>query len=203
MMESNFNHEQSLTLINEMINRARNNVKKEGTVSLLYWGYVTATLAVVNCVLLNTLIEPYQSVWIWSLMIPAGVVSYFLERRMNRKMLVKTHIDKIAGMVWMGFLISFMVFTIVIHTVNIKFDIWQIFMLNLPVVLIMLGTGQFVSACIYRNRMWYAIAALTWIGAVSCVFLDVDMQFIVFAVCMILGFVLPGHILNVIDRKSK
>jgi MFS family permease len=202
-MDENLTHEQSLALINEMIHRARNNVKKGGTYSMIFWGYLTAALAIINFVLLHTLNEPTHSFWIWWFMLPAGAVSYFIERRVKRETLVKTHIDKIGVMVWMGFLISFAVFTIVMHSVNIRFDIWQVFMMNLPVVLIMLGMGQFVSACIYRNNIWYAIAALTWSGAILCAFMDVDKQFIVFAVCMIIGFVVPGHIINVTERKSK
>jgi hypothetical protein len=201
-MDTNFNHEQSLTLINEMILRARNNVKKGGTYSMIFWGYCTAALAIINCVLLNTLNNPEQSFWVWFFMLPACAVSYFIERKVYRETLVKTHIDMIGGMVWAGFLISFAVFTCIIHTVSHKFEVYQIFMLNIPVIMIMLGMGQFVSACIYRHKMWYAIASMTWAGAVVCAFFDVDMQFIVFAVCAILGFAIPGHILIHQTKKS-
>jgi MFS family permease len=201
-MEENLNHEQSLSLINEMINRARNNVKMEGAYSLIYWGYLTASLAITNCVLMHTMEDPKLSFWIWWLMLPAGLVSYFIERRTKRKTLVKTHIKKKEKMVWMGFLISFMVFTVVINIIHFNVEISQIFMLNTPALMIMVGMGQFISACIYRHKMWYAIAALTWSGAVACAFLRVDIQFIVFAVCMVLGFAVPGHILNVMERKS-
>ena len=109
-MDTNFNHEQSLTLINEMINRARNNVQKGWTYPMIFWGYLTAVLAVINCVLLNALNNPNQSFWVWWMMPPAGLISYFIERRVHRETLVKTHIDKIAAKVWYGFLISFVVF---------------------------------------------------------------------------------------------
>jgi len=201
-MESNFNHEQSLSLINEMINRARNNVKQGGVYSLIYWGYVTAALAVINSVLLNTLSNPSQSFWIWGLMLPAGVVSYFIERYMNRKTLVKTHIDAIGSMVWLGFFSSFVVFTIVIHTLHFNFNLYQIFMINTPALMIMVGMGQFITACVYRHKLWYIVALITWVGAVACAFLKVDMQFIVFAACMVFGFAVPGHILNYQAKKS-
>ena len=201
-MDTNFNHEQSLALINEMINRARNNVKHEGAYSLIFWGYVTAALAIINSVLLNTLNQPQQSNWVWSLMIPAFVVSFFMQRRIDRKRLVKTHIDKIAGNVWGGFLISYVVFEMVIFSTAFRFDTQVIFMLNIPVIMIMVGLGQFISACIYRHKMWYAFAALTWTGAVVCVFLPLYLQFIDFATCMILGFAVPGHILIHQAKKS-
>jgi hypothetical protein len=201
-MDTNLNHEQSLSLINEMISRAQNNVKHGGGLSLIYWGYLTAVLAILNCVLLNMHNDGYLSFWVWSLMLPAGVVSYFIQRRESRKTLIKTHIEKIGGMVWLGFLISFVVFTVVIHMMNYNFKINQIFMLNTPALMIMVGMGQFVTACVFRQKMWYATAVLTWAGAAVCAFLAVDMQFIAFAVCMILGFAIPGHILNYQAKKS-
>jgi len=201
-MDTNFNHEQSLSLINEMISRAQNNVKQGGAYSLIYWGYVTAVIAIINSVLMNTLNNPSQSFWVWGLMLPAGVVSYFIARFVDRKSLVKTHIDKIGGMVWLGFFFSFVIFTIVIHTLHFNFNLYQLFMLNTPALIIMVGMGQFVTACVYRHKLWYTIAAMTWAGAVACAFLNVDMQFIVFAACMILGFAIPGHILNYQAKKG-
>ena len=201
-METNFNHEQSLALINEMINRAQNNVKMNGGNSLIYWGYFTAVVAILNCILMHTLSNPKQSFLIWCLMLPAAVGSYFIERRIHMKTLVKTHIEKIGGMVWLGFFISFVVFIIVINMVNFRFEIPQVFMLNTPVIIIMVGMGHFISACVFRQKMWYAIAALTWAGAVTSAFLYVDMQFIVFAVCMVVGLAIPGHILNYKAKKS-
>ena len=201
-MDTNFNHEQSLTLINEMIARARNNVRMNGAYSLIFWGYLTAVIAVANCVLLHTLNHPQQSFWIWSLMLPACAVSYMIERRIDRKTLVKTHIDKIGGMVWVGFLISFVVFMVVINTVSLMYESQRVFMLNTPVIMIMVGMGQFITACVFRQKMWYAIAALTWAGAVVCAFLGVDIQFMIFAACMIIGFAIPGHVLSHQAKKS-
>jgi hypothetical protein len=203
-MDTNFNHEQSLSLINEMIKRAQNNVRQGSSYSLIYWGYLTATFAIINCVLLNTHIlkDPRQSFWIWALMLPAGVVSYFIERRAHRKSLVRTHIDRIGGMVWVGFFISFLVFMAVLQTANFALGAYQVFLLNTPVILIMIGMGQFITACVFRHKMWYAIALLTWTGAVVCAFLATDMQFIVFAACMIFGLAIPGHVLNYQSKKN-
>jgi len=199
-METNFNHEQSLTLITEMINRARNNVKIKGAYSLIFWGYVVAALAIVQAILFNLLSDPMQSAFVWVAMIPAVAVGYGIERRIERKTLVKTHIDKIGSMIWAGFLISFVAFTIVIHAVRIKFELEQIFMLNIPVVMILLGMGQFITACTFRAKLWNLSAAFSWLAAIACTFVRIDVQFIIFAACMIVGFVIPGHILN---RQSK
>ena len=201
-MDANFNHEQSLTLINEMIQRAQNNVRKGKTYSMIFWGYVIAAAAVTNSVLIYTLSNPNQSFLIWLVTVPAFVVSYFIERSDTRAVLVKTHIDKIGSMVWTGFAVSIYVFLAVIFTIAFQIKAPAIFQLITPVILVMVGMGQFVTACVYRSKAWYWVAALFWAGAVVCAFLDVDMQHIVLSACMLFGFIIPGYLLNHKAKKS-
>jgi len=201
-METNLNHEQSLALINEMICRAQNNVQKKGTYLMIYWGYVTALVAILHSVLLLTLNDPNRSGYVWLLMFPAGVISYFIERQIHRETLVRTHIDKIGAMVWYSFLISYFVFMAVIFTVGLKYEIYGAFRLITPVILTMVGMGQFVTACIYRSKIWYITAALVWAGAIICAFFKSDVQLMIFAACMLIGFVVPGHLLNRQAKKS-
>ena len=194
-METKFNHEQSLTLIGEMINMARNNVQKERTYPVIYWGCVVAIAATANFVLMHTLDNPNVSFSVWLLMIPSAAVSYFIDRRIDRSSLVKTHIDKIGNAVWKGFGIGIVVFLTVIYTVAYKFKAPQILILINPVIMGMVGTGQFTSACIYRFKPWYWIAALFWLGAVACAFSPQDVQFLILAACMIGGYIIPGCML--------
>jgi len=201
-MGTNFNHEESLSLINEMINRARNNVQQERKYSILYWGYITSGLAILIYVLLHTLSNPYNSFWVWSLMIPAAIVSGFIDRHIKRKTLVKTHIDKIGDMVWKGYSMGAAVFLIVIFSAAFKNHTSDLFLLITPVILIMVGICEFATACIYRYKLWYWVAALFGVGAICCVFLRADLHMIVLAVCMVLGFVVPGHILIHQEKKS-
>ena len=201
-MEENFNHEQSLTLINEMIVRAQNNVNKGKAYSFMILGYVLAVCAVAIYVLLHTLSNPNQSFWVWLVVLPAMVAMHFIERRVNGAKLVKTHIEKIGGMVWAGFGISCFVFLTVVFTIAFKLDTNTVFLLCTPVILTFVGMGQFITACVFRNKMWYSVAAVFWAGALTCTFLSGDMQMIVFAVCMLLGYVVPGHLLIHKAKKS-
>ena len=194
-MESNFNHEQSLTLINEMIHRARNNFNVRGE-SFIFWGYLTAAIAVAQSILLNIQNLPVDSACVWFLMIPALVPGYFIERRSRRKTLAKTHIDRIAGMIWAGFFISVIVFSAVIHTVALKTGLWNVYLTNIPAMITMYGMGLFITAGVLRFKIWYAFAAFCWMGAIACIFSPFDVQFLIFALCMLVGMALPGHILN-------
>ena len=209
-MESNFNNgrgeacprpEESLTLINEMIIRARNNVIIKGY-SLIYWGYVTAVLAIANFILWHILDNGDKSFYVWLIMVPAVVVGYFIELRNQRKKLVKTHIDRIVSMIWAGFFISMVVFTVIFHVIAHRTESLNIFALNIPVMLTMFGMGHFVTACAFRFKIWYTFAVVCWAGAITCAFLKADMHLIIFAVCMIVGLAVPGHVLNHQAKKG-
>jgi len=202
-METNFSHEQSLALINEMIHRAWNNVQVERRYPVLFWGYTVAVAAVANFVLLQTLSNPNQSFFVWLMVIPAWVVSYFIDRQIDRTALRKTHIDKIGNMVWKGFGIASILFTGIITIFALRIKDFNIMLLINPAMMAMIGICEFASACIYRYKSWCWVAALFWAGAISCAFLPVDRQFVVLALCMVLGFVLPGHLCYRQQKQQK
>ena len=201
-MEKNLNHEESLMIISEMINRARNNVQNERTYSMIFWGYTIAVVALVNFVLFNTLENFYQSFLVWFAVIPAWGISYLIERRIDRTALVKTHIDKISDMIWKGFGIGTIVIMVSFFATSVLTKTFIFMMLTNPIIMCMIGICEFATAVVYRYNKWYWVAALFWTGAVICVFLNVDKQFIVLAVCMLCGFVIPGHLLNHQSKKN-
>jgi len=201
-MDKNFNHEESLSLINEMISRARNNFQKEKLYSMMYWGYLVACTAIANFVLLQVLSNPNHSFLVWLIVIPGWVVSYLIDRNVNRAILVKTHIDNIGNVLWKGLGIGILVFIVAVYVVAFRTNNFYVVFLINPIIMIMIGLCEFVSARIYQYKPWYWVAILFWISAILCAFLAVDWQFIVLAICMILGFVVPGHLLNYQAKKS-
>ena len=50
-MNTSFNSEQSLALIHEMIQQARNNFGKAPSKTMIFWGYLVAFTAIVNVIL--------------------------------------------------------------------------------------------------------------------------------------------------------
>jgi hypothetical protein len=201
-MEKNFNHEESLALINEMINRAQNNYQKNAMHSMIFWGYAVASIAIINCILMHLLSNSNLSFLVWLSIIPCWVATYFIDRHVARITLVKTHFDKITHLVWKGFGIGTFLFVACIFVVAHRINDYDIMELITPVMMIMVGICEFVMGSIYRYKAWYLVAILFWGSAITCSFLDVDLQFIILAACLIAGFVIPGHLLNHQARKS-
>jgi len=202
-MDTKINHEESLALINEMIHQARNNFQKERTHPImLFWGYLVTCIALANSVLLHILSNPHYSYWVWLVTIPGMLVSYFIRKKVNRKELVKTHIDNIGNMLWRGYLIGIYVFLVAIYILAFRMNSFSVMLIINPVILSIIGICEFVSARIYRYKPWYWVAVIFWLSALICAFLNVDLQFIVLAICMLFGFVIPGHLLNYQAKKS-
>jgi uncharacterized membrane protein len=213
-MDTKLTEQQSLALINEMINRARHNVRKGAASSIILNGYAVAGIAIVNFLLLRLL--PAEalnySFFIWCLMIPVGVLDRYVDRRVDKQSLVKTEIDYIISSAWRGFVVSIVGLLIAIFTIGFFFRAWQVFFLITPTIMLMVAIAEFVMAKACRFKPFFLGAVSFWTGAMLCLALFFlpelsplmgrDWQFIILAACMIAGFIIPGYKLNKLAEHS-
>ncbi|MFT3995212.1 MAG: hypothetical protein QM660_12945 [Dysgonomonas sp.] len=206
-MDNKFNEKDSLQVINEMIAQTRNNIQIGAANPMIFCGYFVAIVAICNIILLETLDKPYYSFWIWLLMIPMSLIERcFISRKKNKSAIVRTPIDRIISKIWIGFACCIVVLLISIFSLISISDNWIFTILITPVILTLTGFGQFISGYATRFAPFVRGAYVFWVGAVLAItlaygiFNSQTIQFIILAVCMIVGFVIPGHILN---RKAK
>ena len=208
-METKFTEQESLAIINEMIDRARNNVQKTNSNRLIYNGCAVALVAILNFMLLKLLPEARQeqSYLVWWLMVPSAFISKYIVNRTDRSAIVKTQIDGIISALWNGFGISNIVLLVILFAFATALDTWHYFAVITPIIMIMTALVEFgmAKACRFKPFFWGAIGF--WIGALlACLFTfllqDNAIQFPVLALCMILGFVVPGHQLNKLAKEN-
>ena len=204
-METKFTEQESLSLINEMIKQARNNFQKGSGNSMIFHGLLVSVIAILNVVLafvfkkLN--IDPNLTFWIWCLMIPAIYIGQLIDKKIERESIVKTHLDSIMSTTWNGFMISICLFLMVIFSIGFGRNFFYLFYLINPVILLLIGLAEFVSAKTYRFRPYLYGAVLMWIGTLVCTAMiwtseTVTYQLLILALCMFFGFVIPGYQLN-------
>ncbi|MDR1886773.1 MAG: hypothetical protein LBQ70_02550 [Prevotellaceae bacterium] len=208
-METKFTEQESLAVISEMIDRARNNIQKGSANTMIFNGCTVAFVAVANFALLHLLPEECRnkSFMVWWLMVPFSVVDHFMKRGIDRSAIVKTHIDSIIKAIWRGFGTSIVVLLVVIFSASYAFDKWTYTLFITPVIMIMVGIAQFAMSKVCRYRPFFWSAVYFWAGAVLCSFTYCvlkrgDLHFLILAVCMIVGFVIPGYILNKKAEKN-
>jgi hypothetical protein len=212
-MDSKFTEQESLAVITEMIDRARHNVQKGSGTFMIYWGAMVAIMALLNVALVYILhcmsISPNLSFHIWWIMLPAWIVSFILEHKRDKRTLVKSHIDTIISSVWSAFGISIAIFLLMIFGLAYSLQVYDHFYLINPVIILLMGIGEFITAkaCRFRPFLYGAIAM--WAGSLACALAvmlfkngnGVLVQFLILAACMIIGFVVPGYKLNKLAQE--
>ncbi|MDR3253220.1 MAG: hypothetical protein LBT35_06645 [Tannerella sp.] len=208
-MESKLSEQESIAVINEMIDRVQNNIRKGSGNSMIYWGYAVAFTAMLNFILLffpagagGAFFDGAWAFHVWWLMLPFAAISFRLEWKRNKEAIVKTHLDSIIKSIWHGFTISYMVVLGVIFSLCLYENTWWLCFFIPPVVLVLTGFGNYVTAQVSRFKPFKYGAFCMFVGAVICAApaiieeLPSRYQFLVLAVSMILGFVIPGTMLN-------
>ena len=105
-METKLTEQESLKIINEMIIQARNNFQKGSGNSMIFYGLLVFITAIINLILIFFLykmnINPNISFWIWCIMIPGIFIGRLIDKKVERKAMVKTHLDSISSSTWNG-----------------------------------------------------------------------------------------------------
>ncbi|MDR0543275.1 MAG: hypothetical protein LBH19_13835 [Dysgonamonadaceae bacterium] len=201
-METKFTEQESLSLITEMITKARNNFQKRSGDSMIFSGILVSVTALLNVALAFILDHPNQSFWIWCIMIPGSFVNNYIRQRNRKEALVKTHIDSIITFAWIGFACAVGVILAVIFGLGFGRKMYEVFHLINPSILVMTGLAEFVTAKACRFKPYFYGSLIMWAGSIACVgifwisYNPVIVQFFILALCMITGFVVPGYQLN-------
>jgi hypothetical protein len=199
-MENKFNEQESLQLIADMINQARNNFSRGAGNSMLFWGYTLAALAILTCVLLVLLNSPL-AYSVWALTVPLFFINYFYSRKRYKKALVKSPVDKVIGNVWTSvFLVIFMIIFICYYSAY-GFESEIPYLLIVPLIMAAGGSALYITAKLCRFKPYAYGGIAFWASSILCVLISVAMgrieaQFVIFALCSIIGYVIPGHIAN-------
>lgn len=203
MKNENFNEQDSLKLINEMISQAKNNIQIGSANGVIRSGYAASTIALLNIMLMHFLPNPVLSFFAWTLMIPVSIIGYYIDKKKDRSGIVKTHIDRIIHKTWIAFSYSVWLLVLTITSVSLIFDTWVFTVLIMPVILTLTGLAQYITGIACKFKPFIYGAFIFGAGAIMCILLIVVAknyfavgQFVILIICMISGFCIPGHILN-------
>lgn len=205
-METKPNQQDSLRIINEMIAEARNTFTEGNAKTMINMGYIVATISILNIVLLYTLSTPSYSFFIWLLMLPITLIDSYLSKKRRQKTGATTHLEKIISAVWGAYGISMIVLLTIIFSFVYITDKWEYVALITPVILTFLGMAQCVTAIVCKYKPYKIAAYVFWLGALICIFIVLTpyavLQFVVLAICMILGFVVPSRLISKVSARN-
>lgn len=176
--------EQSLLLITRMIRQAQGNVKRNA-IYLILWG-ITITIANLGMFILMWVGYPRPYV-VWLLSIPAWIATIYISLKHGKEATMRTHLDRINALLWYSY--GVVILAIVMFGFKINYQ------LN-PVILLVSAVPAFVSGAIINFRPLTVGGILFWVFGVVCFLLEGPWQYLIGAVAVTTGHLVPGLMLR-------
>ncbi|MFZ2905813.1 MAG: hypothetical protein WAZ98_06395 [Cyclobacteriaceae bacterium] len=181
----NLSAQQSLDLITSMIRQAKGNIQKSGFFFLLWgWTIVIANLGVYFMLEFTDIENPFL---IFSITIPAAITSMIYGMKQGKKITAPTVLDSIHMWLWIGFGINCFILAIFGGKSN-----WQI---N-PVIITMCAVPTFISGIMLKFKPLVIGGSLFWMFGIICFLVDPKIQFLVAALAVTVGYLVPGYMLK-------
>lgn len=185
MEKENLSAQESLDIITSMIRQVKGNISDNSFYFLLWgWTIVIANLGVFIMIRFTDVEKPEI---IFSITIVSAIISMIYGARQSRRAQSKTLLDSVNMWIWIGYGIT--VFTIVAFGSKTN---WQI---N-PIVITMASVPTFVTGIMLRFRPLMAGGILLWLFGIVLFVVPPDIQFLLAAVAIAAGYLVPGYLLK-------
>ncbi|GMV77527.1 MAG: hypothetical protein AMXMBFR79_06620 [Chitinophagaceae bacterium] len=193
-MEKEFSANDSIALIEEMINKAKSNFSDDSFLYLL-WGWVIFICSVGHFLLLKSgLVKNPEYIWVLTWI--AVLVQIFYIFKVEKKKRVKTYTDEIIGYLWMTFGFTMFFITIILgYTSN-----WVTLY---PLLLFLYGTPTFLSGVIIKFMPLKIGGISCWILAFVAKFTPNIYILLLLALAVIAAWIIPGYLLKIKFKKDK
>lgn len=190
MEEKEMNPQESLKLIENMINRAKNRFSEDGFQYIL-WGWVVLGCSVLQFVLLHFFKYPKHYI-AWNFIWIAVVIQTAYVWKRNKQKVVKTYTDEIIFYIWLSFLImSFLYSYLIGHIAGVDY-----YRHITPIMLASYGMPVFLSGIVLRFKSLIIGGVGCWILSPLSLYLSFEYRLLMPAVAMLIAWIIPGYMLR-------
>ncbi|MEP6748253.1 MAG: hypothetical protein ABJB86_11045, partial [Bacteroidota bacterium] len=186
----NITQQQSLSIIESMINKAKNQFSENGFIYLL-WGWIILVCSSGQFFLQHILHYPKYYL-VWTLTWVAVAIQIFYYSRKEKRKMVKTYTDEITGYVWLSFVIM-MVLCGSLFNRMLKPD--QEYM-GTVIILVLYGMPTFLSGIILKFKPLIGGGLCCWSLSVLSLWLPHDITVLLLSIAVIAAWIIPGYLLR-------
>lgn len=186
MRDQEFSPQQSLQLIQSMIEKTKSNIT-DNRFYFLLWGWITF-LAIIGQFFLKVVLKYEHHYITWFLTFIGATLSIYHSAKTEMQKKVKTYVDESMNYLWTGMGISFLVISILFLKLG-----WQI---CFPFFILLYGLGTFVSGRILHFTPLIIGGLANWAIAAVSVWFHFDYQMIFAAAAILFSYIIPGHLLR-------
>jgi hypothetical protein len=188
--EKQLTEQESLQIIRSMIEAAKNDVKADAFVFLL-WGWLVFIASISQFLIVFMDLAVNQSLP-WLLMPLGGIITPIYVAIKRKKDKTRTPITESLKYIWIAFTVALL---IVIFFNNMSYG--QV----LPVLMCFYGVGLFLSGSTLKFKPLIMGGIFCWISAIVGFYVQSVYLLLVLAICVLGGYIIPGYMLKMNNKK--
>ena len=193
--DEDFTHIESLTVIQAMINKAKDQFSENGHLYLV-WGWAILVCSIGHFVLIRFFNYQYASM-IWMLTWVAIIYqTYYLWKQEKRKK-VRTYTDHIIGWVWITFVILMFLFGF-LFSIALGKQYYQYMNVGF---LALYGMPTFLSGITLRFKPLIYGGIACWLLSIIACFTPYQFHLLLLGLAVIIAWIVPGYILKARFKK--
>ena len=185
-MENNLSPEESLKVIQTMIDKTKTSVV-DNSFYFLVWGWLVFTGALLQYVLCFIVHSPANGA-AWNVMFIGFIVS-IIHRRRQRSRPVKTYVDEGLTNIW----ICVLVVQMLIAFVFFRFRDWEY---CYPFFVLTYSIGCFLTGRLLKFTPLIWGAATCWALVILMTYVDVGTRMLLMAAAVLFSYIIPGYMLR-------
>src|SRR5258705_3134171 len=143
MIEENFSPQQSLRLIQSMIDKTKQDISDNG-IYFLVWGWLTF-IACTGQFILKHIYNYPKHYYVWWVVVIGIVFSVYEGVRKEKKRKVKTYVGESIKYLWIGMGIAYFVLSMILTKIGWEKPVF-------PFFIMLYGPGTFISGNIIKFR---------------------------------------------------
>lgn len=186
MEEKELNPTESIQLISQMVNTAKNKLADDGFLTI-FWGWLVFIAATIHFITIKLHLPYGEFTWV-TLMPIGGIVSAIYGFKQGKKAKVKTYIDTYLGYLWGAFGIALFATLVFMPTHGIKTSYFFLMLLY--------GLATFISGGLLNFKPLVYGSLISFACAIISTFLSETDQLLIIAIAILGSYIVPGHLLR-------
>jgi len=187
MKEEQLSPEQSLRLIQSMINKTKQDMS-DNSIYFLVWGWITF-IACTGQFILKHFVKYEQHYQVWWLLVIGIIFSIYQGIKEGKSKKAKTYVGDSIKYLWIGMGISYFVLSMILSKIGWNSSVF-------PFFIMMYGLGTFVSGSILHFRPLIIGGVIAWVAAIAAVYAEYDYQMLFGAAAILISYIIPAYLLR-------
>jgi hypothetical protein len=187
MSDDNFSPQQSLQLIQSMIDKTKQDISDK-SIYFLVWGWITF-IALTGQFVLKHICNYEKHYLVWWLTVVGIVFSIWYSNNEEKTRKVKTYVGDSIKYLWIGMGIAYFVLSIILSKSgwdNIVF----------PFYIMLYGLGTFISGSIIKFRPLVIGGIIAFGLAIGAAYIEYDYQMLFGATAILISYIIPAYMLR-------